>query len=50
MTTTFTRYEDCDSCGERYHDEDIPAYLRDVERDGEVVTLCLSCPNDAEVD
>lgn len=38
------RYAECDCCDERYHgDAAIRSYLREVERDGEVVTLCTAC-------
>ena len=36
-------YRDCDECGERYHGDAIPNYLREMEISGEVVTLCTRC-------
>ena len=43
-----TRYEDCEGCGERYHDADIRAYIREVEIDGETVSLCTDCVADRD--
>jgi hypothetical protein len=41
MTTT--RYEDCDRCGERFHDEDARRYLTTHETAGGARRLCLTC-------
>lgn len=40
QSTTEERFEDCDICGERYHGEFIDAYLRDEEKNGEVIRVC----------
>ena len=49
MTETIARYVDCDHCGERYHGEDaIGAYIREVEQDDEVLSLCTTCSNKVE--
>jgi hypothetical protein len=37
-------YIDCERCGERYHDEFIESYIREVERpDGGVDFVCIGC-------
>ena len=38
------RFEDCDRCDERYNgEEEISAYLRDVEVCGGVQRVCIGC-------
>jgi len=39
-TTTSTRYADCDYCGERYNDEDIARWIREIDIDDEILTIC----------
>ncbi len=35
------RYADCEVCGERFWNADIDRWTREVERDGEAITVCI---------